>query len=201
MVNHSNSNSTERQNLQETITGMCGSKFEITTSLETIDNYINNYGLDSNKFCSKINSIIQSTGEIKSMSRYVSAVCKNIISNDLELYVEKEKDIVDEIANSIRKSGFYGENWEYMYIGMIENHIYNEFPFEKEDLHDTNRKIAKYLRDRNDNSVSSFTELFLRSKIAKECNIPTDMLKKNALKEAEEWSHLLEQIADTNYEI
>ena len=44
---------------------------------------------------------------------------------------KQRKDIVDEIANSIRKSGFYGENWEYMYIGMIENHIYNEFPFEK----------------------------------------------------------------------
>lgn len=100
--------------------------------------------------------------------------------------------------DGIKFNGFDDDELNRTLLVLIENHCIKEFPITYEELDELNKQVASYCREKGYATYKQAVALILKSKLLKQCNIPLEMLQKQAQEQVDEWKQLIEDIQHGN---
>lgn len=125
--------------------------------------------------------------------KYAKVVLDGLDNDTIEQLTIQKK-----YFDGIKFNGFDDDELNRTLLVLIENHCIKEFPITYEELDELNKQVASYCREKGYATYKQAVALILKSKLLKQCNIPLEMLQKQAQEQVDEWKQLIEDIQHGN---
>ena len=180
------------------------SKIAPSTTVEEVMKYveksIKDNDLNATKLVNKLVEAVDRTPDIRSPYYFIVKVTQSIIRDKLDEVKDSKLVLAfTPLWLDMKAHNFSGEEVDYVLLTLIETHCFNEFPIEPKELVETNHAIMDYCVANNKCTYKDFKDLFLRSKLAKKCNIPMVTLEEKAKEQVAERERILAEL-DNNKE-
>ena len=145
-----------------------------------LKNLISKEKLDEARFLERIQSEFNKVGSVKSSTGFLKFIVRKINLTEYKAsptsinYIELSwwkwsKRWIDK--------GFKGSQIDAVTLIYIYEHCVNEFPVTLDEIEDVNQKIIDYCLKKELTRITDIQNYFLKSQIAKRCNIPVEQLK------------------------
>lgn len=150
---------------------------------EYLKNLISKEKLDETRFLERIQSEFDKVDKIKSPTGFLKFIIRKINLTEYKL----SPTSINRIEFSWWKwskrwidKGFKGSQIDAVTLIFIYEHCVNEFPVTVNEIEDVDQKIVDYCLQKGLTRIADIQDYFLKSRIAKRCNIPVEQLRHQA---------------------
>lgn len=169
---------------------------DITTKeiMDYVKNTCEKRSLDIEKVSGEIVTALDKAKEIRYVSAFVKAVVARLDVNAFKKDVKKP--LFTSLNKALDQNGITGETWELFLIHAIETHCLNEFHTNVNDFVTTNHAIIEYCKNNDIHTLKEFTDLLLKSKLVKGCNVPIVVLTAEAKENGQKYDELVKDLRE-----
>ena len=150
---------------------------------EYLKNLISKEKLDETRFLERIQSEFDKVGKIKSPTGFLKFIIRKINLTEYKLSPTSINRIEFNWWKWSKRwidKGFKGSQIDAVTLIFIYEHCVNEFPVTVNEIEDVDQKIIDYCLQKGLTRIADIQDYFLKSRIAKRCNVPTEQLRHQA---------------------
>lgn len=163
---------------------------------EYLKKLISKEKLDETRFLERIQNEFNKVDKVKSPTGFLKFIIRKINLTEYKLSPTSINRIEFRWWKWSKRwidKGFKGSQIDAITVIFIYEHCVNEFPVTVDEIEDVDQKIIDYCLQKGLTRITDIKDYFLKSRIAKRCNIPVEQLRH----QAEEAILLWEKFAKT----